>query len=378
MEQGARLHYIDWLRVLAVLLLFPFHTSRVFNAGEPFYIKSEFLSHALDFTLWFISLWHMQLLFVLAGASAYFSLRKRTGGVFVRERVTRLLVPLAFGILVLIPPQTWVGAQYNSGYTGSYLSYLTSGDFLRWNIQEAGDYYGGFGIGQLWFILFLFVISLLALPLFSWWRKSGAPAAWLAERIARPLWWWIPALALLLAEAFPAVAGKNLAYYLVFFVLGYLTMASERFVVGAQRHAGLCLAGGWVACAAFIAGTPLRETTPDPSLVRVGFVLLASVGAWATIIGMLGLGRRFLNAASPALNYLAEGSYPIYILHQTAIVLAGFFLVTGVVPGPWPLQWIAVLTVAVAASFGGYEVVRRTGALRFLFGMRPVERRAGR
>ena len=38
-----RVHYIDWLRVLAVLLLFPFHTLRVFNY-EPFYVKGAELS----------------------------------------------------------------------------------------------------------------------------------------------------------------------------------------------------------------------------------------------------------------------------------------------------------------------------------------------
>src|SRR5512134_1626183 len=66
-----RLHYIDWLRVLAVLLLFPFHVSRVFNAGEPFYIKGPELSEALNLTLGFINQWHMPLLFLLAGASTY-------------------------------------------------------------------------------------------------------------------------------------------------------------------------------------------------------------------------------------------------------------------------------------------------------------------
>ena len=60
-----RLHYIDWLRVLAVLLLFPFHTGRVFNFGDPFYIKASALSVPLSYTLAFIDRWHMPLLFLL-------------------------------------------------------------------------------------------------------------------------------------------------------------------------------------------------------------------------------------------------------------------------------------------------------------------------
>ena len=74
----ARQHYIDWLRVLAVLLLFPFHVSRVFNTDDPFYVKAAHLSGPLSDALNFISVWHMPLLFVLAGASTFFALGKRS------------------------------------------------------------------------------------------------------------------------------------------------------------------------------------------------------------------------------------------------------------------------------------------------------------
>jgi glucans biosynthesis protein C len=157
-----RVYFIDWLRILALLLLFPFHTMRVFDTGDPFYVKASTLSDAVTGVIDFISVWHMPLLFFLAGCSTYFALRKRSGGQYAWERVKRLLVPLVFGILILIPPQTWYGGRFNSGYADSYGHYLTSGDFLRWNVQDGGDYFGGFGIGQLWFIMFLLFISLVA------------------------------------------------------------------------------------------------------------------------------------------------------------------------------------------------------------------------
>ena len=113
---STRLHYIDWLRVLAVLLLFPFHVSRVFNT-EVFYVKAAQLSTVLDYVLGFISVWHMPLLFVLAGASTCFALRKRTSRQYIGERLTRLGVPFMMGVfLLLIPVQTWYGARFNSGY----------------------------------------------------------------------------------------------------------------------------------------------------------------------------------------------------------------------------------------------------------------------
>jgi len=99
-----RIHYIDWLRVSAVLMLFPFHTWRVFNMGDPFYVKSAYQSQAINSLMWFLDFWHMPLLFLLAGASTYFALRKRSGTRYVGERLLRLGVPLLFGWVALIPP----------------------------------------------------------------------------------------------------------------------------------------------------------------------------------------------------------------------------------------------------------------------------------
>ncbi len=228
-DNASRLHFIDWLRVLAVLLLFPFHVLRVFNAGEDFYVKADVLSQAVTDVLWFISVWHMPLLFFLAGCSTYYALRKRSAGEYAWERVKRLLVPLVFGIFILIPPQTWYGARFNSGYEESYGHYLVSGDFLRWNVQDGGDYYGGFGIGQLWFILFLLIISLVLLPLVVWaarGRGTGWARRWSA-RLARPAWWILPVVLLFIGDAAPEVAGMGLVYYLVIFGLGFFAMCDR-------------------------------------------------------------------------------------------------------------------------------------------------------
>ncbi len=168
-QSGARLHYIDWLRVLAVLLLFPFHTLRVYNAGQAFYVKGAQLSNAVDVAVDFIGLWHMPLLMLLAGCSTYFALHRRTSRQYLGERLLRLGVPFVFGLFVLCPPQCWYGGRFNSGYTGSYGAYLANGDFFRLDIS---DYYGGFGTCHLWFILALLLISIILLPLLAWGRGA--------------------------------------------------------------------------------------------------------------------------------------------------------------------------------------------------------------
>ena len=366
-----RLHYIDWLRVLAVLLLFPFHTSRVFNYGEDFYIKGSQLSMGLNYVLGFIDMWHMPLLFLLAGASAYFSLRRRSAVQFAQERMLRLFVPIVFGIFVIMPPQTWIGAQYNSGYTGSFVSYITSGAFLRWNIQDAGDYYGGFGIGHLWFILFLLLISLIALPLMGWQKTSRGTSAMarFSRFLSHPLAWLPTVFVIYIFEGLPEIAGKNLLYYLVFFVLGFAIMCDERFLMYAEKYWVWALPLGLALCAGYTSLGAYRATLPDPSWPLAGVNLLGHMGAWLTLVGFLGFGRRALDRASATLSYLAEGSYPIYILHQTLIVVAAFYVTR--LDLAWPAEWLLVFVIAVASSFGLYEVVRRASALRFVFGMRP-------
>jgi peptidoglycan/LPS O-acetylase OafA/YrhL len=381
-----RLHYIDWLRVLAVLLLFPFHSARVFNGyqvagggmfGEPFYVKGAELSTALGWMIGFIDRWHMPLLFLLAGASTYFALGKRSAGQYVSERVVRLVVPLVFGFFVLIPPQTWFGGRFNAGYAESFWAYVSSGGFLVWNIQEGGDYYGGFGLGHLWFILFLFIMSLLALPLLLWARRRrdarGRPAEEGAKRTGPSwaiAWWLVPPLALYFSEAMPELGGKGLFYYLAWFVLGFYAMRSEDFIAAAERLRWPALVLGAAICAHYISSGLLRDSLPDPSWPLAGLNILGMLGAWLVVAGLLGLGRRYLDRPSPQLAYLAEASYPLYILHQTVIVVLAFYLVS-VVPGAWA-GFAALLTGSIAVTFALYEGVRRVTPLRVLFGMKPA------
>ena len=378
----SRQHYIDWLRVLAVLLLFPFHVSRVFNAGEAFYVKSAEVSVRLDYVLGFISTWHMQLLFLLAGASTYLALGRRSGGTYLTERVNRLLVPLAFGFVVLIPPQTWIGARLNSGYTASFWHYLVSGDWLVWSVRDGGDYFGGFGIGHLWFILILFLLSLVALPLFLLARTGrGRQAVQIMARgLANPAWWLVPPMFILVAENLPDPARLHPFYYLVFFLLGYVIMAHGRFIEAAKRYRWPSLGLGVALALFWVLSNHLRDSTPDMSWRRIGLVYLGMLATWMMLVGLLGCGKRYLDRPSPALSYLAEGSYPVYILHQTVIVVLAFYLVG--MPGPWLVRWFLLLAGSVVGTFALYEIVRRVNPLRSLFGMRaaaPAKRpRAGR
>jgi glucan biosynthesis protein C len=374
-REVSRVYFIDWLRILAVLLLFPFHTLRVFDAGDPFYAKASPLSEWVGSLLGFISVWHMPLLFFLAGSSTYFALRRRSAGQYSWERVKRLLVPFVFGFFILIPPQTWFGGRFNSGYTGSYWHYLVSGDFLRWNVKDGGDYFGGFGIGHLWFIMFLLLISLIALVVTVWGSRGRGVGKLQAfcRLLAKPAGWIVAVVILYLGGAAPEIPGGPFVFYLLVFLLGFVSVCDAKFMESAQRYRIPTIVAGLGLALFHILSTTFRESFPDPSWQRALLAVAEVAACWFTIVGMLGFGKRYLDRTSRAQKYLAESSYPVYILHQTVIVIIGFYVIR--LAAPRPIEWVILLLAAVAGTFALYELVRRVAVLRFLFGMRARKAR---
>jgi peptidoglycan/LPS O-acetylase OafA/YrhL len=247
---------------------------------------------------------------------------------------------------------------------------MTSGDFLRWNIQDGGDYFGGFGIGHLWFIFFLLIISLVVIPLVVWAARGRGirRTQRFSVRLSRPVWWILPVIVLFLGEAAPEIPGGPIVYYLLIFLFGFAAASDPAFMTSAQRYRIPALAVGLALSLLWPLSMGLRESLPDPSLGRAGFAIVGSAATWLTLVGMLGFGKRYLNRPSKVQSYLAEGSYPVYILHQTVIVIVAFYVVS--IPTARPVQWIVLLVGSVLSTFALYEIVRRLGFLRLLFGMK--------
>ena len=89
------------LRVFAVYLLFAFHTAPVYDPFPWYHVWRPELIPGVERFTGSVHLWHMPLLFLLAGWSLVASVRSRGGAAFVRERWQRLGIPLLFGCVVL-------------------------------------------------------------------------------------------------------------------------------------------------------------------------------------------------------------------------------------------------------------------------------------
>jgi len=139
---AARRHDVDWLRIAAVLLLIPYHTARVFNWEEDFYIKNDPTDGVAQAFVDFVGPWHMSLLFLLAGVATWLAFRFRSGGQYAAERVKRLLIPFVFGVLVIVPPQTWLAYNTHHDADLTYWEYLPK--FFTTADEGFTGYTGGF------------------------------------------------------------------------------------------------------------------------------------------------------------------------------------------------------------------------------------------
>ncbi|MDT0267418.1 acyltransferase [Streptomyces sp. DSM 44915] len=349
-----RQEHIDWLRNLGILFLFPFHTARVFNDNPEFYVKgpeNAFSSALINIS----SFWFMPLLFLLAGLSSRYALRQRTAGVYVRERCARLLVPFLFGCLVIVPPQAYYAAMFHHGYRGDYPAFLWTyfTDFSDWSVLT------GISPAHLWFILFLFLISLALLPVMRAIIRRQYTPAWLAN----PLLVLSPAVVLAALSYLPEIGGENIFVYAGYVLLGFLIATSDTITetVERARRGYLCIALPGALCIAaqrFTVGVPSDLISP---------AWHAPVH-WATLLAMLGYGKRYLDQASALNRYFSSAAFPVYILHQTYLIATAYHVLGRVDNAA--AAFILIMVLPFLFSLASYEAIRRTAGVRLLFGLR--------
>lgn len=165
-----RKDFIDNIRIICIMLLFPYHTCMIYNNwGEIFYVTGV----PYKLPSYFVSIvypWWMTLLFTIAGISSYYAFKKRTMKEYTKERVEKLLIPLLVGLVVILPLQSYIADIFHNGYSGGYFEHYKV-FFTRYTYLTGQD--GGFTPGHLWFMLYLFTISMIMLPFMNKYIKSS-------------------------------------------------------------------------------------------------------------------------------------------------------------------------------------------------------------
>ncbi len=370
---------LDWLRIAAFGLLIFYHVG-MFYVTWGFHVKSSHASPAAEPFMLLLNPWRLTLLFVISGCATRFMLDKMKTSAFLGARTTRLLVPLVFGMLVIAPPQTYFEIVEKLAYSGPvtdfYGKYITASG--GWDIITPTW-------NHLWFVAYLFIYTLLIAgvgPLLK--RLPARFMASLARGLPVIL---LPFLFLLLTRvALEPVFGETHALfddwyahavYFPAFLFGYAIARHEAFFEFCEQIRWPMLVTALAAWASLVAYRYGGATTGEPStpIFLLAGPALRELQAWTMILALLGFARKHLRRDNPARRYLTDAIFPFYIIHQTAIVVAGHYLDRLGLP-----VWIEAPTlVAITATscWLGYEIVRRIAILRPLFGLKLQTASAG-
>jgi glucans biosynthesis protein C len=369
-----RYHYLDWLRVLAMLSIFFYHSDRFFNYGG-WHVKSAVTNLVSTIHIKFFGLWIMPLFFIISGASVYYALKSRRAGGFIKERATRILIPLVLmGIFVLAPPQIFLERYTNGQFTGSFFQFYPH--FFD-GVYPFGGNFAFHGM-HLWYLMDLFVFSMILLPFFYPSKKSGhSILSRLSKIFANPFGLFLLFVPLSAAALWAdkmgmgitrMMGGWDMLSYVVFFVCGYLIFANRQIQDLIVRLCPAYLTAALVLTVTYLyllLGVELPKTGP----VWLGMTVVRSLIAWCWIVSIIGFGRRFLNFDNSFLKYANEAVLPFYMLHQTIILIAGFFILQISIATAG--QFVIIASISFVAIMAIYELlIRRINILRFLFGMR--------
>jgi surface polysaccharide O-acyltransferase-like enzyme len=166
----ARNYFVDWLRIIAIIMVFLFHNARFFDLSG-WEVKNTEVCLAASIVVEFMSIWLMPLFFLLAGGSTFYALRRRTYKEYAGERFYRLIIPYIFGVFFLIPPQRYVEGLNKGWFAIGFGDFLPEYFYRLYTTASTRltfepDWLGHFGT-HLWFLAELFIFSLLALPIWK-------------------------------------------------------------------------------------------------------------------------------------------------------------------------------------------------------------------
>jgi hypothetical protein len=387
-----RLHYVDWLRVLAFGLLILYHCSVAFFPDMSWLVKSGETSQALSWTMDFPRAWRLALLFFVSGMGTWFAFRSAPGLTFLRDRTVRLLVPLLFAMAVVVVPQVWLERVMEEGYQGSLWTfwierYFTEGKYPAGNITWA----------HMWFVAYLLVMAVGLFPIFSFLQTargevlSRAFAGFARSPLVFLLFLVPLALNLALSPLFPRQTnalyndGAWFAVWASWFGFGFLFARHHAGIIGAVvarrwQSAALALAVTGVLYAfCFLPATGSAGSLGSWEDQTPVFKALDFALAWTMILTAVGFGARHLDRPGAMLAWLNGKVFALYIVHQTVIVWA-LYHVLPIEAGAWAKFGLVVLVTAVVSLAVAMAAERLPWPLRLAFGFadRPAARRAGR
>lgn len=377
-----RRHDIDALRALAFLFVILYHVGMYYVADWPWHLKSPHAAEWLQWPMRILNLWRMDLVFLISGVSLGFLSRGQGTWGLLRSRGLRLMLPLAFGMAVIVPYQAYAQGVANGlvapGFGAFLLRYLSMAQ--PWPKQAFDGAEFGITWNHLWYLPYLFTYTALVALTQPLWKSAAGQrlrAAFNGLRgwklLLLPV---VPLLVftMLLASRFPAthnlVRDFHLhSLYFTMFLYGYWMGVDTGVWKELERLRRVSLALAVAVIAAFIALRAGMKSPPSGLLMDT----LRMLYLWLAVATILGHGHRHLNRPWPWLRWANESVYPWYVLHQT-LIIAGVTLLAPFALGPVVEPALLVALTLLGCWLLTDGLIRRVNILRPLFGLKLRQR----
>lgn len=366
----SRLYFLDWLRIVALMMLILYHVGMYYVRWD-FHVKSPFAGPGLEPWMLLRGPWRMDLLFMVSGAATALMLMAGATGSLLRKRTKFLLLPLLAGMVLVVPPQSYFEVIQKFGYSGDYLSFLKL-YFGRYNdFCQNGNCLILPTWNHLWFLPYLWLYTLLLWVAIKLLPTSLAVSARFAQRLLAGAGLVVVPIVLIcvvriaLFARYPSTHALwgdwfNHAMYFSMFLTGAVFTAQPTMWLDLLKWrwpALACALGGWAVLVGLRPSRPLEH-------------LVIATMQWGALVSAFGFAQQLINVNHPLRQRLTEAVFPVYIFHQTVIIIGSQVML------PW--QWApaiegpVLVVITLALSYTGCEAVRRMRFLRPWFGIRSV------
>ena len=377
----SRRHDIDALRVLAFGLLILYHVAMFYVADWGWHVKSAYLSETLQLPMMLVNQWRMPLIFLLSGVAISFVVGKYRRGELAWRRISRLLLPLAFGMAVVIPPQAYYQALANGAIEPGYGQFLWR--YFSFQGWPPGAFDGsdiGITWNHLWYLPYLLAYTLVLIALLPLLRGPGARLVTRARSL-RGIWLIVlPTLPLMLygLTLFPLFGGVSHnfysdgyahALYFSFFFYGFVLGKDPGIWAEIARLRWVTLVLGVISFVSFMGINAILPDSPSPAQSALQLVVIY-LNRWIWLLLVLGWAHHALNRPFRWLPQANRAVYPWYVLHQSITVVVGYEL-GRLSLGP-VIELTLVLGLTVLGCALGYALIARVRWLQPLFGVDAV------
>lgn len=367
LKNTVRMFELDWLRVILIFAVFVHHVCMPFN-GDGWHIMNKDSSKVLDDIMVYFEQFRLPILFFISGVGSVILLSKVTVVKFVKDKFLRLFIPLFIGSLLVIPPQIYIE---NIAEMQSF-----------W--QEYPSLALKFETNHLWFIEYLLVFFLLAIPLnrlFS--SPFGTSIINFVQALSKhKIGLFLLVILLIIIKVYFSLTFssedkkvENLsssAFYFFFFIAGMLFVRSNIIwqAICKQRFYNLLL---------LVFSTMLFYSyyySPDLSdylsldMRWSIWWLVCCLVAWSAFLTILGYAQLFFTKTPKWLSLSNELIYPFYIFHQTVIVVIGYYVIAWQAPILLKVISLFALSFLVTTVICWF-IIKPSTFLRFMFGLKP-------